>query len=396
VSFESRIDALRREIVEIDPGEARALSAHGAVLVDVREENEIARGLAEGALPLGRGFLEQRIGPAVPKRDTPVLLMCGSGTRSLLAADALRRLDFTDVRSVAGGFERWKEQGLPYAIPEAVDAGARERYARQLSLPELGAAGQKRLDNARVLIVGAGGLGAPAALYLAAAGVGTLGLVDDDRVERSNLHRQVIHRDDRVGQFKVESARATLAALNPDITLRTHNLRLTRDNVESVLGEYDLVLDGSDNFPTRYLRNDACMKLGLTNVYGAVQGFEGQVSVFKPAAGPCYRCLFAEPPPAGAAPSCSEAGVLGVAPGIIGLLQALEAMKLIVGFGEPLIGRLLLFNAKVPRLRELKLARDPECRYCAPDAVFPGYLDYQAFCGGDSCSGAAHAETADV
>ena len=353
MSFESRIDALRREIVEIDPGEARALSAHGAVLVDVREENEIARGLAEGALPLGRGFLEQRIGPAVPKRDTPVLLMCGSGTRSLLAADALRRLDFTDVRSVAGGFERWKEQGLPYAIPEAVDAGARERYARQLSLPELGAAGQKRLDNARVLIVGAGGLGAPAALYLAAAGVGTLGLVDDDRVERSNLHRQVIHRDDRVGQFKVESARATLAALNPDITLRTHNLRLTRDNVESVLGEYDLVLDGSDNFPTRYLRNDACMKLGLTNVYG-------------------------------------------VAPGIIGLLQALEAMKLIVGFGEPLIGRLLLFNAKVPRLRELKLARDPECRYCAPDAVFPGYLDYQAFCGGDSCSGAAHAETADV
>lgn len=391
MTFRDRIDALRGEIVDIQPDEAHALSDRGAVLVDVREADEIARGLAERAQPLGRGFLEQRIEETVPARDTPVLLMCGSGTRSLLAADAVRQLGYTDVRSVAGGFSRWKEQGLPYAIPDMLDAGARERYARQMILPEVGEAGQKRLDHAKVLIVGAGGLGAPSALYLAAAGVGTLGLVDNDVVERSNLHRQVIHRDDRVGQSKVESARATLAALNPDITLRTHDLRLTRDNVESVLGEYDLILDGSDNFPTRYLVNDACVKLGLTNIYGAVQGFEGRISVFKPGAGPCYRCLFAEPPPPGAAPSCSEAGVLGVAPGVIGLLQALEAMKLIVGFGEPLIGRLLLFNAKTTRLRELKLVRDPGCTYCAPDVDFPGYVDYDDF-----CSGADRAETADA
>lgn len=383
MDLQSRIAALRSEIAQIEPAQARRRQAAGTTLIDVREAGEIARGVATGARAISRGFLELEIERVVPDQGAPVLLMCGSGTRSLLAADDLRRLGYRDVASVAGGFARWKEQGLPYAVPDLPKAGAQERYARQIILPEVGAAGQQRLARSRVLVVGAGGLGCPAALYLAAAGVGTLGLVDHDVVERSNLHRQVLHRDDRVGRPKVASARQTLTALNPDIDVHTHEARLTSGNAEAVLGGYDLVLDGSDNFPTRYLVNDACVKLGLTNVYGAVQGFEGQVAVFKPGSGPCYRCLFAAPPPPGLAPSCSEAGVLGVAPGIIGLLQALEALKLIIGFGDVLVGRLLLFNAKTSQCRQLKLAPDPDCAYCAPGREFPGYIDYQEFAARD-------------
>lgn len=380
MSIQQRLQELREIIPEVAPGEARELQAAGAALIDVREAEEIAQGTPEGARPLGRGYLEMRIGEAVPERDRTVLLMCGSGSRSLLAADDLRRLGYGDVRSVAGGFNRWKDEGLPFTVPDLADADARQRYARQIVLPEVGEAGQGKLERARVLLVGAGGLGSPAALYLAAAGVGTLGLVDHDRVDRSNLQRQVLHRDDRVGQAKTESARATLEALNPRIAVRTHDLRLAADNVEQVLGDYDIVVDGSDNFPTRYLVNDACVKLGLPNVYGAVQGFEGQVAVFGAGGRPCYRCLYAAPPPPESAPPCSEAGVLGVVPGVVGMLQALEVLKLVLGFGEPLIGRLLLFDARRSRLRELGLSADPDCAYCAAGREFPGYVDYQRFC----------------
>lgn len=364
---------LREAIPEIAPREAHALAGTGSVLVDVREAAETAEGMAEHARPVPRGYLEMRIGDLASDTDQPVLLMCGSGTRSLLAADDLRRLGYDDVRSVAGGFSAWKAAGLPVVMPELDTAFDSGRYARQISLPEIGLAGQRRLAEARVLLVGAGGLGCPAALYLAAAGVGTLGLIDDDRVERSNLHRQVLHRDDRVGWDKTASARATLTGLNPEIDIRTHRERLTADNAATILGNYDLVVDGCDNFITRYLVSDTCRQLGLTSVYGAVQGFEGQVSVFAPGRGPCYRCLFADAPPPELAPSCSEAGVLGVAPGIIGLLQALEALKLIAGFGEPLIGRLLLFDARHSRLRELRLPADPEC-VCAASASTPGHV----------------------
>ena len=310
------------------------------------------------------------------------MLICASGPRSLLAADTLARLGYEQVAVVTGGMQRWKREGLPCTRPEGIDDDGAERYARQLNLPEIGIEGQAKLADARVLLVGAGGLGSPAALYLAAAGIGTIGLVDDDRVDRSNLHRQVVHRDDRVGTPKTDSARATLEALNPNIDVRTHQVRLNSDNVEEIFSNYRIIVDGSDNFPTRYLVNDACIRLGLPNVYGAVQRFEGRVSVFAAGGRPCYRCLFSEPPDPEFAPSCSEAGVLGVVPGVIGLLQALEVIKLATGVGEPLIGRLLLFDALGTRMRELALGPDPGCRYCADDREFPGYVDYAEFCSG--------------
>jgi len=365
----------------VSPSEAQRLQQAGAALIDVREADEIAQGLPEGAQPLGRGYLEIRIGESVPDLDHPVLVICGASTRSLLSADDLIKLGYRNVSAVDGGFNRWKDEGLPVALPERADADARQRYARQMVLPEVGEAGQAKLGKARVLLIGAGGLGSPAALYLAAAGIGTLGLVDHDRVDRSNLHRQVLHRDDRVGWPKTRSARATIEALNPRVEVDEHRLRLASDNVESVFSGYDIVVDGSDNFPTRYLVNDACLKLGLPCIYGAVQGFEGQVSVFAAGGRPCYRCLFSEPPPARFAPSCNEAGVIGVVPGVIGLLQAMEVIKLVLDIGRSLAGRLILFDARETRMRELKLAGDPECAYCRAGAEFPGYVDYVRFCG---------------
>lgn len=372
MSLDRRLIQLEREIALISPGEALRRSRDGAVLIDVREAEEISLGTPESAQALGRGYLEMRIGDVVPNLDHNVLLICSATTRSLLAADDLQRLGYRNVAAVSGGFNRWKDEGLPYIVPDAV---ALQRYARQLILPELGNAGQASLSRARVLLVGAGGLGSPAALYLAAAGVGTLGLVDDDRVDRSNLHRQILHRDDRIGMAKTESARLTLEALNPSVRVNTHALRLDSTNVESVMADYDVVIDGSDNFPTRYLVNDACIRLGLANVYGAVQGFEGQVSVFPAGGQPCYRCLFAEPPPPEHVSMCNEAGVIGVVPGVIGLLQALEVIKLVTDIGQTLAGRLLLFDARTTRLREVRLNADPNCRYCAPGREFPGYSD---------------------
>ncbi|MGY6552990.1 MAG: molybdopterin-synthase adenylyltransferase MoeB [Wenzhouxiangella sp.] len=394
MSLETRLKALRQDIPLIAPAEAVTRLQSGALLLDVREADEIAQGTPAGAQPIGRGFLEMRIEGLAPDRDQAILVMCAVATRSLLAADDLRRMGYANLAVVDGGFNRWKDEGLPYVLPETPNADALQRYARQIVLPELGQAGQQRLAQARVLLIGAGGLGSPAALYLAAAGIGTLGLIDHDKVDRSNLHRQVLHRDDRVGMAKTESARRTLEALNPAIRIQAHELRLDSGNVEAIFKNYDVVLDGSDNFPTRYLVNDACVKLGLPLVYGAVQGFEGQVSVFPGSGQPCYRCLFPEPPAAEFAPNCNEAGVLGVVPGIIGLLQALEVIKLVAKIGEPLIGRLLLFDGWSTRLREVRLKADPECRYCAPGREFPGFVDYVRFCSGRAShneDSAAHA-----
>ncbi|HET7662128.1 MAG TPA: molybdopterin-synthase adenylyltransferase MoeB [Rhodanobacteraceae bacterium] len=373
---------LRQRIGEIEPAEALARQARGALLIDVREDAERTTGMPVGALGLSRGFLELRITRAEPDPAREILTLCGSGMRSLLAADTLKNLGYANVRSVAGGFTRWKSEGLPVAFNEALDADAAERYSRQIKLSNVGAEGQAKLARARVVMLGAGGLGAPAAMYLAAAGVGTLTLIDDDHVERSNLHRQIIHADARVGMPKTESARMTLTALNPRIRVETRNERLTAANVEALLAGHDIIFDGADNFPARYLLAAASVRLGIPLVYGAVERFTGQVSVFDPRRedSPCYRCLFPEPPAAEDAPNCSEAGVLGVLPGLIGLLQACETLKLILGIGEPLVGRLLTLDALTMRMRELRLPRDPECPGCGPHASFTGYTDIESFC----------------
>lgn len=381
---ERRLAELKTSIEEVAPREALAMQAQGAALIDVREADEIAAGSPVGALRLGRGFLELRVEDAVPDFDRPVLTMCAGGVRSLFAAETLQRLGYRRVTSIAGGFGRWKEEGLPFELPAQLDPAARVRYSRHLLMPEVGEAGQLRLLDARVLLVGAGGLGSPAAFYLAAAGVGTLGLVDDDVVDRSNLQRQILHTDASVGTAKVASARKTLEGLNPDVTINTFEARLGSDNVEDILQGYDLVVDGSDNFPTRYLVNDACVKLGLPCVHGSVYRFEGQVTVFWPGCperrGPCYRCLFPEPPPAEFAPSCAEAGVLGVLPGVVGLLEAVEALKLLLGIGDPLVGRLLAYDALSARFTEYRVERDPHCAWCGDDASVPAYIDYERFC----------------
>lgn len=379
-----RLAELRAAIPEVSPAEALKLQATGAVLVDVRETDEGAQGSPQGALRLNRGFLELRIETAVPDHDQPLVTLCGGGVRSLFAAESLQRLGYRQVASVIGGFSRWKAEGLPYELPQTLSGEERERYSRHLAMPEAGEAGQAKLLDSKVLLVGAGGLGCPAALYLAAAGVGTLGIIDDDRVDRSNLQRQVLHTDGRVGQLKVDSARASLLAMNPGIHIDTYPEHLNSTNVERLFAGYDLVVDGSDNFATRYLVNDACVKLDIPNVHGSVYRFEGQVTVFWPGyaqrRGPCYRCLYPVPPPPELAPSCAEAGVLGVLPGIVGLLEATETIKLLLDLGDPLVGRLLCYDALPGRFVEYALNPDPNCAYCGDGRVFPGYVDYTAFC----------------
>ncbi len=378
---ESWLAALRASVPCVEPSQALALQAQGALLIDVREDGERAAGSPAGALGLSRGYLELRIEALEPDRHRPLLALCGSGTRSLLAAETLQRLGYRSVHSVDGGFERWKAEGLP-VTRGGLDADAAERYARQLRLPQIGEAGQAQLGRARVALLGAGGLGSPAALYLAAAGIGHITLIDDDRVERSNLHRQVVHAEARVGMLKTESARMTLAALNPRVHIDTRAERLQAANVESLLAGHDVVIDGADNFAARYLLAAASRQLGLPLVYGAVERFSGQISVFDPrrAESPCYRCLFPELPAAADAPNCSEAGVLGVLPGIVGLLQATETIKLLLDAGTPLVGRLLSFDALEMRFRETRLSRDPECPGCGPQAVSAGYADTDGAC----------------
>jgi len=372
----------------ISPIEALKRHRSGAILVDVREPYERSSGHAAGALGIEKSILEADPHVVSPDRDAPLLLICELGGRSAQAAAVLAAAGYSCVSSVAGGTRRWIAEGLPIVHPDqdGSDADFHERYSRHLRLPEVGLAGQQKLQAARVAMVGAGGLGSPAAFYLAAAGVGTLVLADDDIVDRSNLQRQILHTDARIGMSKVESARIALTALNPTVNVETFSERICADNVERLVGDADVVIDGADNFPARYLLNDACVQRRKPLVYGAVHRFEGQVSVFdagrQRGAAPCYRCLFPQPPPPESAPNCSESGVLGVLPGVIGMLQATEAIKLILGLGQPLTGRLLQFDALAMRFRETRLAPDPDCAVCATDRPFPGYIDYQAFCAG--------------
>jgi molybdopterin/thiamine biosynthesis adenylyltransferase/rhodanese-related sulfurtransferase len=350
------------------------------LLIDVREADEYASGRLPGAVHIPRGFLESRIERTVPDHDAPVVLYCAAGNRSALAARTLAEMGYTHVSSLSGGYDRWTDSGLPIERPRVLRADQRERYRRHLIIPEVGEEGQAKLLDAKVLLMGAGGLGSPAALYLAAAGVGTLGIVDMDVVDLSNLQRQVLHTTERLGMPKTESARKSIQALNPDVKVIEFNERLTSENVESIVSGFDLVLDGGDNFPTRYLLNDACVLLKKPNIHGSIYRFEGQVTTFVPGEGPCYRCLYPTPPPPELAPSCAEAGVLGVLPGIVGLFQANEAIKLILGKGRPLVGRLLTFDALETNFTELRLRRDPNCPVCADGVPFPGFIDYEQFC----------------
>ena len=374
-------------LTEISPSQARRQQSQGAVLVDVREAHERMSGQAEGSLGIAKGELEADPGAHLPRPETEILLICQAGARSLQAAHALIAAGYPKVASVVGGTTQWLADGLPVTKPQldAEESDFMDRYSRHLRLPEVGVPGQRKLESSRVLMIGAGGLGSPACFYLAAAGVGHLRIVDDDVVDRSNLQRQILHTEASIGALKVASAQAALSALNPRTQLQAVPERVTSDNIERLLEDVDVVLDGSDNFPARYLLNDACVKLAKPLVYGAVQRFEGQVSVFdagrQRGQAPCYRCLFPEPPAPGFAPNCSEAGVLGVLPGVIGLLQATEVIKLLLGIGEPLRGRLLHFDALAMRFRELRLRPDPDCVVCAPGRAFPGYIDYQEFCG---------------
>jgi len=378
---------VKSQIQEVDPSEVNELISEGVAVIDVRETEEFASGHLPGAKHVPRSYLETRIEGVVPDRSTQVILYCASGNRSAYGARTLtEELGYEHVRSMTGGITLWKDRGYQVDVPRTLTPEQRERYSRHMLVPEIGADGQQKLLDAKVLLLGAGGLGSPTALYLAAAGVGTLGIVDDDVVDLSNLQRQVIHTSDRVGTPKVDSAEESIRALNPDVNVVKYQTRIDASNIMEIIEGYDVIVDGVDNFPTRYLLNDATVRLKIPVVSASILGFDGQLSVFKPYDGPCYRCLFREPPPAELAPSCGANGVLGVLPGTMGLLQATEVVKLILNIGEPAIGRLLLYDALGATLTEVKVHRDPECPICSRDpeeigdeemGVFP---DYEAFC----------------
>ena len=379
---------VKSEIEEVDASRASELrETDSPIFVDVRERSEWDEGHVPGAVHVPKSHLESRIEQAVGDRDATVVVYCASGSRSVFAAKTLEELGYANVLSLAGGFADWKRNGFPFDLPRALDETKRRRYSRHLLIPEVGEEGQLRLLDSRMLLIGAGGLGSPASLYLAAAGVGTLGIVDDDAVDETNLQRQIVHSTDRLGESKAESAKRTIEALNPDVTVKVYKERLTSENVDRILGEgWDVIVDGADNFPTRYLLNDASVWHDIPVVHGSIFRFEGQTTVFKPKEGPCYRCLFPQPPPPELAPSCAEGGVLGVLPGIVGSLQANEALKLALGAGEPLVGRLLLFDALETQFTEITLRRDPECPVCGDNPTITDYVDYVEFCQG----GTAH------
>jgi sulfur-carrier protein adenylyltransferase/sulfurtransferase len=380
-TYRDLLERVRSEIDEITASEAAAGLADPPLFLDVRERDEWDEGHIPGALHVPRGNLESRIERAVPDRARPLVVYCASGARSVFATRTLAELGYEDVRSLAGGFSDWKRNGFPVQLPRALAAEQRARYSRHLLIPEVGEEGQLRLLDARVLLIGAGGLGSPASLYLAAAGVGRLGIVDDDVVDASNLQRQIVHSTERLGEAKVDSAKRTIEALNPDVEVVGYRERLSSENVERILADgWDVIVDGADNFPTRYLVNDASVWHGIPVVHGSIFRFEGQVTVFAPGEGPCYRCLFPAPPPPELAPSCAEGGVLGVLPGIVGSLQANEALKLALGAGDPLVGRLLLFDALEPSFTEVALRRDPDCPVCGESPSITEYVDYVAFC----------------
>jgi molybdopterin/thiamine biosynthesis adenylyltransferase/rhodanese-related sulfurtransferase len=376
-------------IEEIQPFEAsEEIGGGDVVLIDTREPHEYQEVHLEGGKLVPPGLLGDEIESAAPDKGARTILYCRSGNRSALAAAQMQRLGYTNVASMEGGILAWQEQGLPVVATQGMTAEQRERYSRHTLLPEVGVDGQLKLLNAKVLLLGAGGLGAPAALYLAAAGIGTIGLVDDDVVDASNLQRQVIHNTERIGMPKTESARIFIEALNPDVKVVEHRLRLDSSNILGIIEDYDLVVDGADNFPTRYLLNDASVRLRKPVVSASILSFDGQVSTFVPFEGPCYRCLFPTPPPAEMAPSCSANGVLGVMAGTMGLLQANEVIKLVLGIGDPLVGRLLLYDALGTRFTELKVRRDPDCPICGehaaeiPESEMGRFPDYDLFCAG--------------
>jgi molybdopterin/thiamine biosynthesis adenylyltransferase/rhodanese-related sulfurtransferase len=386
------LSQVKQGIVEIDPA-AAAVSGQ-ALFLDVREADEYAQGAVPGALHIPRGMLELQVEGRVPDKDSKIVVYCAGGTRSALAAQALGQLGYSDVASMAGGFNKWKDEGRDWVVPRTLDADQRNRYQRHLLLPEVGEAGQQRLLESKVLLLGAGGLGSPAALYLAAAGVGTIGIVDMDVVDSSNLQRQILHNLDRIGERKVDSAKKTITAMNPDVDVVTYDVRLGADNVLDIINSYDVIVDGTDNFPTRYLVNDAALLKKIPVVHGSIFRFEGQATIFYPYEGPCYRCLVPEPPPAELAPSCAEAGVLGVLPGIIGSIQAVETIKLLLDLGEPLVGRLLAYDALEESFRTFKIRRDPECPACGESAGEIVIAEYDDLCMPHPKQAPAHPEQA--
>jgi sulfur-carrier protein adenylyltransferase/sulfurtransferase len=378
-TYRELLERTKGEIEEVDARGAQDLE--GARWVDVREDDEWQEGHIPGAVHVPRGFLESRIEQVAPDRDQPVVVYCAGGNRSAFAAKTLQELGYEHVVSLAGGFTDWKRNGNEITMPRTLSPEKRTRYSRHLLIPEIGEEGQLKLLDARVLLIGAGGLGSPASLYLAAAGVGTLGIIDADIVDETNLQRQIVHSLDTLGSPKVDSAKRTIEALNPDVDVRTYRERLTSENIDRILDDgWDLIVDGADNFPTRYLVNDASVWRGIPVVHGSIYRFEGQVTVFKPHEGPCYRCLFPEPPPPELAPSCAEGGVLGVLPGIVGSLQANEAIKLAVDIGDPLVGRLLLFDALATEFNEVRIERNPDCPVCGDHPTITEYIDYVEFC----------------
>jgi sulfur-carrier protein adenylyltransferase/sulfurtransferase len=384
-TYRELLQQVKSEIDEVDTPEARDLleSPDPPLFVDVRERDEWVEGFLPGAVHIPRGNLESRIEQVAPDRSKPIVIYCASGARSAFGAKALHEMGYERVSSYAGGFVDWKRAGQPIDLPRALDDDKRRRYSRHILIPEVGEKGQLQLLDTRMLLIGAGGLGSPASLYLAAAGVGKLGIIDDDRVDDSNLQRQIVHSTQELGEPKVESAKRTIEALNPDVEVVPYIERLSSENIDRILADgWDLIIDGTDNFPTRYLVNDAAVWHGLPLVYGSIYRFDGQVSVFDAKRGPCYRCLFSEPPPPEQAPSCAEGGVLGVLPGIVGSLQANEALKLALDIGDPLIGRLLTFDALETEFYEVKVSKRPDCPVCGENPTITEYIDYVEFCQG--------------
>jgi len=379
--YRELLQQAKSRIVELDGREAQAVA--GATWIDVREQDEWDEGHIPGAIHIPRGSLESRIESAVADHSRPLVVYCASGGRSAFATDTLVALGYEQPASLAGGFTEWKRNGFPTELTRRLSPERRARYSRHLLIPEIGEAGQLRLLDSRILLIGAGGLGSPAALYLAAAGVGHIGIVDADIVDESNLQRQIAHSLNTLGSPKVDSARRAIEALNPDVEVTTYRERLTSENIDRILDDgWEIIVDGADNFPTRYLVNDASVWRGIPVVHGSIYRFEGQVTVFKPGDGPCYRCLYASPPPPELAPSCAEGGVLGVLPGMVGTLQTNEALKLALGIGEPLIGRLLLVDALAADFQEVHIVRNPDCPVCGANPTISEYIDYVEFCTG--------------
>ncbi len=382
-TYKELMDEARETIPELTIDEVKDRIERGEdwAVLDVREREEYREGHLEGAIPLPRGFLEMRVEETLPDKTRPIIAYCAGGVRSLIAARTMQEMGYENVSSMSGGYTAWKNAGYEWVADRQFSQEQITRYARHFTLPDVGEQGQAKLLDAKVLCVGAGGLGSPAAYYLAAAGVGTIGIADHDTVDMSNLQRQILHTNDRVGMPKVESAQLTLQALNPDVNVIPIQERLSSENVMRIIKDYDVIINGCDNFPTRYLINDACVMAKKVLVDGSIFQFEGQATVFSPDEGPCYRCLFPEPPPPGMAPSCAEAGVLGVLPGLVGCVQALEAIKVILGAGTPLIGRMIHFDTLSTEIRVLKLRRDPNCLVCSEDPQITELIDYEEFCG---------------